>query len=358
MKHRNSNIELLRIICMLMIILHHLSIYGPWHSSDDFATEVVNDCLAIGGKIGVNCFILITGYFQSQSTFKSKSFLRICLQVYCYAIIFYLCYATIIHFPSANMTIRSFLPLVTDLNWFIPPYLLIYILSPFFNKLINHYPTAYLSSGLAFGFIILSIIPTICLQSSFESNFIWFTYLYFLGGSIRAIKATSQRAQFDPVRILLRYKKRYTLLCLTFILLTINIFNFLNHSLSLSTNSLTYISQWSTPILLLSISLFTFFTNCTIPYISAVNSIAQTSLGVYLIHDNPLIREAWDLTNGKINIYPVLIPIVALLIVITIYACSSLIDMLRIFIIERPSMQYIEQHFSGTLEKWDKQMSR
>ena len=31
-KKRSSNVELLRIVAMLMIIIHHFSVHGPWPS--------------------------------------------------------------------------------------------------------------------------------------------------------------------------------------------------------------------------------------------------------------------------------------------------------------------------------------
>lgn len=66
---RNSNIEMLRIMSMFLIILHH----GTLYSGFDFPLQSISiskmcvDILSMGGKIGVSLFILITGYFLSQS---------------------------------------------------------------------------------------------------------------------------------------------------------------------------------------------------------------------------------------------------------------------------------------------------
>lgn len=42
-------------------------------------------CL-IGGKLAVNLFVLISGYFLIESEFKFKKVLKLIIQVYCYSI--------------------------------------------------------------------------------------------------------------------------------------------------------------------------------------------------------------------------------------------------------------------------------
>ncbi len=79
-KFRQSNIELLRIIAMFLIIAHHYAI----HSGFNFSTTAITinrlwvQFLQIGGKIGVNVFILIFGYFLIYSkTIKTTKILKL-----------------------------------------------------------------------------------------------------------------------------------------------------------------------------------------------------------------------------------------------------------------------------------------
>ena len=69
MKERDSNIELLRIVCMMFIVVHH-SLLGLY--SVPFVLEGQGECDVLSGSalilngfcyIGVNVFILISGYY-------------------------------------------------------------------------------------------------------------------------------------------------------------------------------------------------------------------------------------------------------------------------------------------------------
>lgn len=68
-KNRNSNLELLRIVCMLFIICHHWIVFildnCGYHvplgdTKQDYTSVFLNSFFIIG----VNCYVLISGYFD------------------------------------------------------------------------------------------------------------------------------------------------------------------------------------------------------------------------------------------------------------------------------------------------------
>ena len=66
---RQANIELLRIVAMLMIIGSHLALHGvqsDWNvwSAGNRINRVFTSFLKPGGGIGVAVFFMITGYFN------------------------------------------------------------------------------------------------------------------------------------------------------------------------------------------------------------------------------------------------------------------------------------------------------
>lgn len=73
---RQSNFELLRIFAMFLIVLHHFCVHGVfslWNAANaaihPFNTYTC-EFLSIGGKIGVDVFIFITGYLWLSLNLK------------------------------------------------------------------------------------------------------------------------------------------------------------------------------------------------------------------------------------------------------------------------------------------------
>ena len=70
-KERNSNFELLRIFAMLMIVMHHYICHGGFVFDKALTfNKAVSECAYWGGKVGINLFVLITGYFMVKGTWK------------------------------------------------------------------------------------------------------------------------------------------------------------------------------------------------------------------------------------------------------------------------------------------------
>lgn len=82
---RNANIELLRIVSMVLIVLFHFSVHGTWPEGGPLASDTAVEMLSFGGKLGVNCFVLITGYFMVHGHLKVQSLLRVMLQTWFYS---------------------------------------------------------------------------------------------------------------------------------------------------------------------------------------------------------------------------------------------------------------------------------
>ena len=74
---RDSNLESLRIVSMLLIVGSHYAYHGAWPASAPLAAGRLFLQFLTLGNIGLNCFVMITGYFLVDSTFKLRSVLRI-----------------------------------------------------------------------------------------------------------------------------------------------------------------------------------------------------------------------------------------------------------------------------------------
>lgn len=87
-KERDSSFELLRIFSMLLIVMHHYSVHGGFDFMIPFNLNLYFvQCLDMGGKLGVNLFVLISGYFLCRSEFRLKRIIKLELEVIFYSLI-------------------------------------------------------------------------------------------------------------------------------------------------------------------------------------------------------------------------------------------------------------------------------
>ena len=92
-KERNSNLELYRVIVMLLIVAHHYVVNSGLTQvmeQDPFSADSTFLYLfGMWGKIGINCFVLITGYFMCTSQITVRKFLKLLLEVEFYKLLFF-----------------------------------------------------------------------------------------------------------------------------------------------------------------------------------------------------------------------------------------------------------------------------
>lgn len=82
---RDSNLELYRIIVMLAIVAHHYVVNSGLMAEINTSGPMAFNSLFLllygcWGKVGINCFALITGYFMCQSNITVKKFLKLVLE--------------------------------------------------------------------------------------------------------------------------------------------------------------------------------------------------------------------------------------------------------------------------------------
>lgn len=87
-KKRQSNFELLRIVAIMMIIIHHSMVHGTldvsqftlFHSNP--YTVALFCIVAFGGKVGVYVFSIISGYFMLYSHNSVKKLVKLWLPIF------------------------------------------------------------------------------------------------------------------------------------------------------------------------------------------------------------------------------------------------------------------------------------
>ena len=135
---RNANIELLRLICMFMILTGHCmaasaALYVPKSFNYYFYWWIEIICVC-----SVNVFMLITGYYQVNAKFHLKSLGKVLWVVWTYSFVLSFAAAKIGGLPLGKKDLLLLLlPVLSKRYWFVNAYLLLYLFSPFLNKMIH-----------------------------------------------------------------------------------------------------------------------------------------------------------------------------------------------------------------------------
>jgi len=132
--NRQSNIELLRGVLMLMVVFVHLTGNGVLKASSPIPYTETNWIIAnlIDAVCypAVNCFILISGYFCMKPTFLK--FLKLEIPVIMYQLILVFAVG-----GTSWGVIISFIPVVSKSYWFLTGYAILMLLAPILNNAVE-----------------------------------------------------------------------------------------------------------------------------------------------------------------------------------------------------------------------------
>ena len=343
---RQSNFELLRIVAMLMIIAHHISYHGALAPTG----EVISfnaywlQLMVVGGKIGVNLFVMISGYFSvTAKSFKPAKAVQLWLQLLFYSLLTFFADRV---YSVFNQNVNglnlqgigsSFFPVINNSWWFASAFFALFMLSPFINKmLVSLNSTEYLKM-LAVMFVMWTLIYTFALKNYQMNHLLWFIFVYSLGGYIRL---------YGGKRL---FSKKYMYFISAIVsLLTLAGLKLLFEYCGVNSETVNdykaifYKSENSLPILFVSVCVFLLFKNLDIKRSRFINTLASAAFGVYLIHDSVFVREM--LKSHVFKVYRVgdspLIPY-TIAIVLAIYISCAILELLRIYILEKNYMKLV-----------------
>lgn len=191
-KLRQTNIELLRIFSMLMVLVIHYNVGINGQTTHEMVMTEPLKFVGIASLkslsfICVNCFIIISGYFEIRWKWKS-------LCNYLFQIAFW---GGMIHIIAVSLGMTNFsiqriannmLLFLVRGNWFFVSYLALYMLAPIMNAYIEKVETrqlgwmvlAFYSFQTLFGWIFKN-----CIEFSQGLTFVSFMGLYLLGAYLK-----------------------------------------------------------------------------------------------------------------------------------------------------------------------------
>lgn len=347
-KERESNIELYRIIVMLLIIAHHYVVNsgllgvncGPIFENFISFKSIFLLIFGAWGKIGINCFVLITGYFMCTSKITPKKFLKLFGTVIFYKLLIYLIFLATSYTPfSIKDLVYAVVPIISVASGFTEAYLLFFLTIPFLNILIKNLTEKQhllLILLMSFIYIFFGTLPFFHVSMNYVS---WFSVLYFIASYIRIYpKKIFSNTKFWGIA---------TLISLTLSLVSIIAGIYIGQRIGRDLSHY-FVSDSNTLLaVMVGLSSFMFFKNLKIKKSRAINTISSTCFGVLQIHANSDAMRLWlwgsllKTTNAYYSNYTIPHAIIS---VILVFAACSIIEFLRIQYIEKPFFRLWDKH--------------
>ena len=333
-KHRDSNLELFRIIAMLLIVAHHYVVNsgltapdGPIYNNPLSRDSLFLMIFGAWGKIGINCFVMITGYFMCTSNITAKKFFKLVLIILFYQIIIGLIFILSGYQPLEwKSFIKLFIPIRSVKQNFSGFFIIFFLFIPFLNIVIKHI------NEKKHIYLFLVCVFTYVLFGSFhqvDMNYVsWFIVLYVTASYIRLYP----KKWFSNNRIC------GSLAALFVILSALSVWLGTYWGLHVGKNLTYFFVSDSNTIMAFLTGVFTFlfFKNLKLRYSRFINGVAATTFGILLIHANSdtMRQWLWKDTLDNVGHYGQITH--ALLSVLIVFAVCSFIDFLRIKLIEKP----------------------
>ncbi len=341
-KNRDSNIEMLRIIAMLFILFHHYALYNSLYNLDvSNMNKYIGIILFSLGKIGVNIFILITGYFSIKKIFSIKKLIKLWLEV-----VFYSVGVTFVFAISGKVQlnfkelIKFIFPISFNKYWFITIYIILYTLMPFINRYVKKVNKEQYQKLLVILFFLCVGLYSIMYSSTTYSmneslplsNIIFYILVYLIGGYIR-LYGIEKIENISCKRTI-----GYTLLifCVFTIFLTVS------EIIDYKYNKLGNVLFWYTRsnsifVYILSILTFYSFKKIELKEIKIINLLASSCFGIYLIQSHTFIagkKLYKDIIHTEYFVKSPLLIVQAIASIIVIYFIGGCIDLVRQKVIE------------------------
>lgn len=332
---------------MLLIVAHHYVVNsgltadgGPIPASPMSAHSLFLLIFGAWGKSGINCFVMITGYFMCKSKITAKKFAKLVGE--------WIFYNYLIHFIfviagyevlSLKSCIEIAVPITQIAQNFTSCFVVFWLFIPFLNKLIANITERqhiYLLLLTGFTYIFLGTAHRVTM------NYVsWFMVLYLISSYIRIYpKKWMNSRGFCGVILLFSI-----VLSAASIIVCVKTGHY---AFTFVTDSNTFLAVMT------GVFAFLFFKNIKIPYSKFINTIAASTFGVLCIHAHSDAMREWlwkDILDNVGHYGDKFMPLYAIGCVVSVFVICVLIDIVRINLIEKPFFQWWDKHWDSFF-KW------
>jgi surface polysaccharide O-acyltransferase-like enzyme len=306
MGNRYSNFELLKIVSILMVLVLHYFNGDMGGGFSNVPEGTINHhamlFLESMSIIAVNCFVLVSGYFMSGKTYivVNKATNLVGVAVF-YGMAFYTAISLMQHGFTLQGLAYSAIPFYGS-NWYVGSYIVLFLLSPFLNTMMNHLTKKQFQQLAVVNIISFSVFPTLMPGVSYNDGgygVLNFIMLYIIGAYIK----THVQDQNSKWLFLGVYLLSTTVTFMEFNLAYNTIYNLVS-----------------------SVALFMFFSKLNIQS-TKINYLATFTFAIYIIHTNPYLNGFLYRTVLKTQWFwnsPWFLPHLVVSVIVVFYGCVAI----------------------------------
>lgn len=343
---RNSNIELLRMICMYVIILHHSVLYGGGIEQPASVNLIFSNLFYIGGKFGANCFMAISAYFLLDSKFKVQRAISVWKTTFFYGILFF-GLNLVFHFRGVGVRdiLETILPVSYKAYWYVTAYVAIILLAPFLNYIIK------VITKRQYKFLIVALLLMVTVPATFlpkakpyydESHVFLFVLIYFsIGFYKRGYLKNANKIACKLIAIGFAWMVSSSLA-----IIGVEVFTGKNSIVQYST---FWMSGESLPMIMAAVGVTIFVLELPAKSNKFINAFSKGTFDIYLIHMNHFIYEwLWTMVfpitvlTTKL-LFPVYDVLIAMLIFVVMLVIGNIRCVTFKFVENRIRIQRLER---------------
>lgn len=330
---------------MLLIVAHHYVVNSGvlelMYEAPFAANSIFLFLFGMWGKTGINCFVLITGYFMCKSSITMRKFLKLLLEVEFYKIVIYFIFV-VSGYEAISLSgiLKAMLPVTAINTNFTGCFLVFYLCIPFLNILVrnmNERQHLLLLCLIFFTYVFMGTLPKVFVAMNYVS---WFICLYFIASYIRLYP----KDVFDKTKLWGVCTAAFTAICVLSVFCCIWLGSKMDKQMAyyFVSDSNTFLAVCA------GVSSFLFFKNLKIKQSKVINTIASSTFGVLLIHANSDTMRRW-LWQTVLNVRGMfyeptgMVVLHAVFSVATIFAICVMIDQIRIRTVEKVVLDKVDR---------------
>lgn len=291
---RNGGIDILKILSMYMVVIMHILGRGGLDALVPGSFAWATGWLAeIACYVAVNCFAMVSGYLLVDRACKSKAILLLWSQVFFYSLVITLFFRIAKpEMVSHRLFLNSFFPVMRQQYWYFTAYFALYLVLPYFNKLLGQLGKKEYIFLMAIFFALYSVMNTAscidCFKIDNGCSAVWLGFMYAIGGYVKKFGCGTRKVRF--------YIGGYTIIVAVAWFLKV-IAQMLDRGSSgylgrtLTSVSSVLISYTSPLIVVATLCLFVGMIGVHWRLPIWVAQMSQMSFAVYLIHTHPAIFD-------------------------------------------------------------------